>query len=233
MECFIQLKHLRSSCGGNKLVHFFPEKTCPATPPVAYWGTTMIPVIFSCEHATCAVPEAYKEMLSSDQERITSPEGWDLGALNLAQALAMKFRTPLVHGEITRLIIDCYLQEGNEGRWSECSMKLTDAQREKLHERQFVPHLSSLRQRIANELERSSSVLHISVHTFDPQLHPNLHVSLLYSEGRVGESTLALNWLRAMQERLPGMNISGNQVFYPEPCARNDPQRNIRASSCK
>ncbi len=196
--------------------HFSPEKTCSAARPPAYWNATMIPVIFSCEHATCAVPDAFKEVLSHEHERITSPEGWDLGALNLAQALAMKFRTPLVHCEITRLILDCYLQEGNEARWSDCSMKLNEAQREKLHERQFLPHLSSLRQRITNELERNPSVLHVSVHTFDPDLHPNLHLSLLYSEGRVGESTLALNWLRAMQERLLGLQITGNEVFYPE-----------------
>ena len=176
----------------------------------------MIPVIFSCEHATCAVPDAYKEVLNGVQERITPPEGWDPGALNLAQALEMNFRTPLVHCEISRLILDCYLQDGNESRWSDCSMKLTEVQREKLHERQYVPHLSSLRQRIATELERHPSVLHVSVHTFDPELHPDLHLSLLYSEGRVGESTLALNWLNVMKERLPEINIAGNQVFYPE-----------------
>ena len=176
----------------------------------------MIPTIFSCEHATCSVPEAYKEALSQDTELITSPEGWDLGALNLAQAMAMKFRTPLVHCDITRLIIDCYLQETNPDRWSTLSMKLTEGQREKLHERQLLPHLSILRQRIATELARNSSVLHVSVHTFDPKLHPDVHVSLLYSEGRVGESSLALHWLQTMQEKLPALTIKGNEVFYPD-----------------
>ena len=176
----------------------------------------MIPTIFSCEHATCAVPEAYKEALSKDTELITSPEGWDLGALNLAQAMAMKFRTPLVHCDISRLIIDCHLQETNPNRWSACSMKLTESQREKLHERQLLPHLSVLRQRIATELARNSSVLHVSVHTFDPKLHPDVHVCLLYSEGRVGESSLALQWLQAMQEKLPALTIKGNEVFYPD-----------------
>lgn len=176
----------------------------------------MIPVIFSCEHATCAVPDAYKELLAGDQERITSAEGWDPGALNLAQALAMKFRTHLAHCEISRLILDCHVQEGFESRWSECSMRLTEAQREKLHDRQYAPHLSSLRHRISNELERHSSVLHVSVHTFDPAMHPDLHVCLLYSEGRVGESSLALHWLRTMQERMPELSIAGNRIFYPE-----------------
>jgi predicted N-formylglutamate amidohydrolase len=176
----------------------------------------MVPTIFSCEHATCAIPEAHKEALSKDAERITSPEGWDPGALNLAQAFSMKFRTPLVHCEISRLILDCYLQENVAERWSECSMKIIESQRDKLHERQYVSHMNTLRQRIANELERNSSVLHVSVHTFDPKLHPDLHVSLLYSEGRVGESSLAINWLNTMKEKLPDLSIKGNETFYPE-----------------
>jgi predicted N-formylglutamate amidohydrolase len=176
----------------------------------------MTPTIFSCEHATCAIPDAMKELLSQESERITTPEGWDPGALNLAQAMAMKFRTPLVHCEISRLILDCHYQDGVPERWSDCSMKLTESQRERLHERQYVAHLSMLRQRVETELERNSSVLHVSVHTFDPQDHPDVHLSLLYSEGRVGESALALNWLNAIQEKLPELVVKGNESFYPE-----------------
>ncbi|TAE91998.1 MAG: hypothetical protein EAZ81_04205 [Verrucomicrobia bacterium] len=176
----------------------------------------MIPLVVSCEHATCAIPDAFKEALQSDVERITSPEGWDPGALNLAQALAMKFRTPLVHCEVSRLIIDCHLQDGDPARWSECSQKLTDHQREKLHERQLIPHLSGIRQRIATELVRNASVLHVSVHTFDPALHPDLHIALLHSEGRAGEAAMAQLWLQILQEKFPQLEIRKNEMFYPE-----------------
>jgi predicted N-formylglutamate amidohydrolase len=176
----------------------------------------MIPIVVSCEHATCAVPDALKEVLHDDLERITTPEGWDPGALNLAQAMAMKFRTPLVHCEVSRLIIDCHLQDEDPQRWSDCSMKLTELQREKLHERQLIPHLSGIRQRIATELVRSSSVLHVSVHTFDPTCHPDLHIALLHSEGRAGEAAMAMQWLSILQEKFPQLEIRTNESFYPD-----------------
>lgn len=176
----------------------------------------MIPLVVSCEHATCTVPDAFKQLLLGDEERITSPEGWDPGALNLAQAMAMKFRTPLVHCEVSRLIIDCHLQETESNRWSSCSMKLTEQQREKLHERQLIPHLSGIRQRVASELARNPSVLHVSVHTFDPVDHPGLHMALLHSEGRAAEAALAQQWLQVLQQKFPDFEIRTNEAFYPE-----------------
>jgi predicted N-formylglutamate amidohydrolase len=175
-----------------------------------------LPLIFSCEHATCSVPEAFKEALAKDTDTITSARGWDLGSLNLAQGMAMKFRTPLVNCEITRLIIDCYAQQNDPACWSELSQKLTETQREKLVERQLLPHLNTLRQRVSNELKRSSNVLHISVHTFDPVAHPNADVSLLFSEGKVSESSIALNWMKILQEKMPELRIIPNVKFYAD-----------------
>ena len=66
----------------------------------------MTAFLFSCEHATCAVPEAYRELFHGAEDAVHSTEGWEPGSLNLAQAFSMKFRTPLVHGDVTRLLID-------------------------------------------------------------------------------------------------------------------------------
>jgi predicted N-formylglutamate amidohydrolase len=196
---------------------FFSKKKSPHSTLTAHLISTMpLPLIFSCEHATCAVPEAFKEALAKDMDTITSAAGWDLGSLNLAQGMAMKFRTPLVHCEITRLIIDCYAQQNDPTCWSELSQKLSETQREKLVERQLLPHLNTLRQRISNELERSPRVLHISVHTFDPLAHPHTDVSLLFSEGKVGESTVALDWMKTLQEVMPELRIVPNVKFYPD-----------------
>ena len=93
----------------------------------------MVPLFFSCENATCAVPEAWRELFRGSEELVMSPEGWEPGALNLAQGFAMKFRTPLVHGDVTRLLID--LNAAGDERWSRFSRQLTDAQRVKLVER--------------------------------------------------------------------------------------------------
>jgi hypothetical protein len=125
----------------------------------------MTAFLFSCDDATCAVPEAYREIFHGAEERVASTEGWEPGALNLAQGFAMKFRTPLVHGDVTRLLIN--LSQDGDARWSEFSMKLPEATRVKLADRHERPYRSALRQRIAEDLRRHDTLLHVMIHT-DP-----------------------------------------------------------------
>ena len=125
----------------------------------------MTAFLFSCEYATCAVPEAYREVFRGQEDVLTSTEGWEPGSLNLAQGFAMKFRTPLVHGDVTRLLID--FEQDGDARWSRFSLKLPEATRVKLADRHERPFRLSLNQRIAEDLRRHEALLHVMVHT-DP-----------------------------------------------------------------
>ncbi len=123
----------------------------------------MTAYLFSCENATCAVPEAYREIFRDFEDIVASAEGWEPGSLNLAQGFAMKFRTPLVHGDVTRLLID-YESEG-DAKWSRFAMKLPDTTRTKIFERHEKPYREQLCQRIQEDLRRHSRVLHVMIHT--------------------------------------------------------------------
>lgn len=123
----------------------------------------MTAFLFSCEHATCAVPEAYRDLLRGAEDVVQSTEGWEPGSLTLGQAFAMKFRTPLVHGDVTRLLID--LEKDGDERWSRFSMKLPESTRIKMAERHEKPFRTMLRQRIAEDLRRHAAVLHVMLHT--------------------------------------------------------------------
>lgn len=123
----------------------------------------MTTYLFSCEHATCAVPEAYRELFRGSEEAVESKEGWEPGSLSLGQGFAMKFRTPLVHGDVTRLLID--LEKDGDERWSRFSMKLPEATRVKVADRHERPFRSQLCQRIAEDLRRHALVLHVMIHT--------------------------------------------------------------------
>jgi len=87
-------------------------------------------ILITCPHATCAIPEAYRELFSEHQELVTSVEGWEPGALNLAQALSMKFSTQLIYGDVSRLLID--LEQEGEKRWSRVSSQLSEVARKKI-----------------------------------------------------------------------------------------------------
>ncbi|MCX6878877.1 MAG: hypothetical protein NTW21_34460 [Verrucomicrobia bacterium] len=123
----------------------------------------MMAFLFSCEYATCAVPEAYRELFKGAEEIVTSADGWDSGALNLAQSFSMRFRTPLVHGLYTRLLFD--LDAAGDARWSRFSNKIPEAGRQRLVDREDAAYRISLRQRIAEDLRRHPSMLHLRVRT--------------------------------------------------------------------
>lgn len=125
----------------------------------------MTAFLFSCDHATCAVPEAYREIFRGSEDIVGSAEGWEPGALNLAQGFAMKFRTPLVHGDVTRLLID--FQQDGDARWSRFSLKLPEATRVKVVDRHERPYRTMLNQRIAEDLRRHDALLHVMIHS-DP-----------------------------------------------------------------
>lgn len=123
----------------------------------------MTAFLFSCENATCTVPEAYREIFFDDEDVLTSSLGWEPGSLNLAQAFAMRFRTPLVHGDVTRLLID--LEKDGDERWSRFALQLPESTRLKIVERHEKPYRALLFQRIGEDLRRHQAVLHVMVHT--------------------------------------------------------------------
>jgi hypothetical protein len=123
----------------------------------------MIALLFSCSYATCAVPEAHRAVFKGSEDVVSSIEGWEPGSLNLAQGFSMKFRTPLVHADVTRLLID--FEKDGEERWGRFSEKLPEATKVKLADRHERPYRAALMQRVAEELRRNNAVLHVMVHT--------------------------------------------------------------------
>jgi hypothetical protein len=123
----------------------------------------MIHHLFSCSHATCAIPEAHREFFENAKDVVESSAGWEPGVLNLGQAFAMYFRTPLVHGDVTRQLID--LEQDGDARWSVHSAKLPETTRQKLADRHEKPYRVLLRQRITDGLQRGGVLLHLLLHT--------------------------------------------------------------------
>ena len=123
----------------------------------------MASFLITCTNATCAVPEAYRDLFNGAEELVSSAEGWEPGALNLAQGLAMKFRTPLIHGEVTRLLID--LEQDGETRWSNISKKLPEATRDKIVTRLEEKFRNAIKARLAEDFKRHDAVIHLLIHT--------------------------------------------------------------------
>ena len=163
----------------------------------------MTAFLFSCNNATCAVPEAYREIFRGSEDAVASSAGWEPGSLNLAQAFAMKFRTPLVHGDVTRLLID--FENDGDARWSRFSLTLPEATRVKVVDRHERPYRTSLKQRITEDLRRHEALLHVMIHT-DPTTD-----GLLLLETPVG-AAVAEKFSNAWRARLVAADLDVRQV---------------------
>ena len=170
----------------------------------------MTSFLITCENATCAVPEAHRELFRGSEDVVASTEGWEPGALNLAQGFAMKFRTPLVHADVTRLLID-FEKDGDE-RWSRFSEKLPEATRAKLADRHVRQYRLLLNNRIADDLKRHARVLHLMVHT---EPGDDGRVTLATFPGGAVAEQLATAW----RIHLTGHAIDARQHPNSEPTA--------------
>lgn len=162
----------------------------------------MTPVMFSCEHATCAVPEAWRDVFRGEEDAVASSEGWEPGSLNLAQGFAMKFRTPLVHGDVTRLLID--LDGEGETRWSRFSAKLSESQRAKLVDRHVRPHREQLKQRVLEAVRRETPIVHVLVRT-DAAADGTVTLEFPADHDRAGGTARA--WRDAILDRAPELAV--------------------------
>lgn len=155
----------------------------------------------TCETAVSTIPEWHRADLKGDEELVTSPLGWSPGALNLAQGLAMKLHAPLLHADMTRLLIDISKHPDDNSRWSHLSEKLTDEQRQRLDERQKKKYLAALRERISIPLKRADEVIHFTADT-QPDLDP-AWITFEYDSSRIQESAWVKEWIAALSTRLP------------------------------
>lgn len=64
------------------------------------------PFVLVCDHASNRIPEAYGTLGLTPQQRLMHI-AWDPGALAVAMRLTEALDAPLVHANVSRLIIDC------------------------------------------------------------------------------------------------------------------------------
>lgn len=162
--------------------------------------------VLSCEPATCAIPEWHRELFRGQEEIVQSPEGWSPGSLNLAQAFATKLRALLVHGDITRLLVDFSRHPDDPERFSRFSKTLGEDQRHKLDERHHLAHLNLLKQRIAEEQRRSGQALHLTLRTADRPGMPA--VELLHSGEREIETRFVQRWKERLLTSAPELAVA-------------------------
>lgn len=170
----------------------------------------------SCEHGGNQVPPAYRALFSGQQERLDSHCGYDLGALTLARTLAMGLAAPLEKSETTRLLVDLNRSLPSRSLFSALTQQLDRREKKQLVEQYYLPYRTVVRKRISDMIADGAQVVHLSVHTFTPQLNGQVRqaeLGLLYDPGRTAEKRFSQQWRQLLQQWLPNLRVRCNYPY--------------------
>jgi len=154
-------------------------------------------IVISCEHASNAVPAAYRGLFTGEDGVLGTHRALDIGAAPLARRMARAAGAPLHLGGVTRLLVDLNRSRGHRGLFSEFSRPLPRADRKRLLERHYRPYRDAVARDIEAGVARGGRVVHLSVHSFTPELNGvarRCDLGLLYDPKRSREKRLALAW---------------------------------------
>ncbi len=152
-------------------------------------GEARAPFVFTVEHASAAVPDAYAKLGLGPAE-LADHVAWDIGAAALARALAAEFAAPVIESGCSRLVVDCnrdlhdrdLIVEETHGVVVPGNRALDAAARAERVARWHAPYHAAVDDVLG---VRPPSAILVSIHTFTPELRGErraLEVGVLYDD---------------------------------------------------
>jgi len=131
-------------------------------------------LVFTCEHASPAVPDEYTRLGLAD-ERLQEHIGWDIGAAMVTEELSRRLKAPAVLSAVSRLLVDCNRDLGDHDLIPSAShgvpipgnAAITPGERVTRLARFYDPFHAA----VDAVLDANADALLLSVHSFTPELN--------------------------------------------------------------
>lgn len=146
-------------------------------------------LLLTCEHSGNHVPKTYYLCFKENIEVLNTHKGYDLGALDVFNALKplsdySKF------SKTSRLLIELNRSLHHKNLYSEYSKLLSKTKKKSLKDMYYLPYRNDVETSIKTLLESGENVLHISVHSFTPILNTierHCDIGLLFDSSNISE----------------------------------------------
>lgn len=172
--------------------------------------------LITCEHGGNRIPSPYRRLFRGFEALLQTHRGYDAGALALARGLAKALAASLFVSSTSRLLIDLNRSIGHPRLYSEASRDASAAVRREILERHYLPYRNKVEAAIADAIAHGRRVIHISSHSFTPQLDGsvrNADIGLLYDPARPGEAELCKRWQASIKNQAPGLKVRRNYPY--------------------
>lgn len=134
----------------------------------------------------------------------------------MARALAGAFRAPLVTSTISRLVVDLNRSIGHPQLFSAATRGAPATARDAIVAQHYRPYRAQVERLVRQSLSRGRRVIHISSHSFTPELDGKVRradVGLLYDPGRHGEAELCARWKSSLAAFAPELRVRRNYPY--------------------
>jgi len=203
-------------CYGNAMAPLLR----PGDPPAFFTHNESgaAPLLLCCDHASRAVPASLGDLgiASADLDRHI---GWDIGALDTAQALAGLIDAPLVASGYSRLVIDCNRWPSGEGSIPETSdgtvvpanRALAAADADARASACFWPYHNEVERQLDRVAARHERFGFVVVHSCTPVMngfHRPWHIGILWDD----DPRLPVPLMAALR-RDPALCVGDNEPY--------------------
>jgi predicted N-formylglutamate amidohydrolase len=159
-------------------------------------------ILFTCEHASNAIPSKYKQLFTRKESILSSHRSFDHGTKYLGKAFGESFKAPVIYGKFSRLLIDLNRSPSHKTAFSEMTKSLSIDQQIEVKAKYHRPHWEKIEKIIDEKIAKGVTVLHIGVHSFTPVLYNevrNVDVGILYDSRRKKEVSFAIGWQKSLR----------------------------------
>lgn len=172
--------------------------------------------LITCEHGGNRIPARFLSCFAGREAVLQSHRGYDAGALLLARRMARALHAPLVASTISRLLIELNRSPRHPYLYSEFTRHLDVEAREEILQRYYLPYRCDVESNIARAAGRGRLAVHISSHSFTPELHGdvrNADIGLLYDPARASEKEFCATWKEALRRCGEGLGVRLNYPY--------------------
>ena len=178
--------------------------------------TTSDSFLVTCEHGGNRIPAEFRSLFRGHAPLLQTHRGYDPGALLMARELSRALRAPLAISTVSRLLIDLNRSIGHPQLFSAMTRGAPPQARRSIIDEHYLPYRGQVEQLVARAVSRGRRVIHVSSHSFTPELHGKVRradVGLLYDPRRRGEARLCARWKAALADLAPELRVRRNYPY--------------------
>ena len=170
----------------------------------------------TCEHASRYVPSEYRNLFTGHKELLLSHRGWDPGAERVAESVQNLLQLECLYGNCSRLFVELNRSLRNKNLFSFVMDPVSKGERQDILEEFYFPYRRVVEEDISLLLKKGIRVIHLSIHTFTPELNGDVRetdLAFLYNPRSYGVREVCETAAAHMNQAYPKLRTRLNYPY--------------------